>query len=109
MTDKHRSRRSFQVGEWVYFKIQPYRQVSVSVRPFNKLDARYFGPYHVEAKVCSVAYKFLMPANARIHHTFHVSQLKRCVEVPTILNHSYVFHLSIPYCLCRSLCLKGGW
>lgn len=49
-------------------------QVSVAVRPFIKLAAKYFGPYPVEAKIGAVTYRLLMPANVLIHPIFHVSQ-----------------------------------
>lgn len=44
LANKHRSDRSSKVGDWVYLKLQPYMQVSVATRPFNKLEAMYFGP-----------------------------------------------------------------
>jgi hypothetical protein len=30
--DKHRTERSFEVGTWVYVKLQPYVQTSVAAR-----------------------------------------------------------------------------
>ena len=30
MADKHKSERSFQIGDMVFLKLQPYRQTSVS-------------------------------------------------------------------------------
>ncbi|XP_070035185.1 uncharacterized protein [Nicotiana tomentosiformis] len=98
LTNKHRSYRSFEVGDWVYLKLQPYRQVSATSMPFNKLVAKYYGPYPIDAKVEVVAYKLLLPADVLIHHTFHVSQLKKYHEVHVVINHPPVFHLSSPYC-----------
>lgn len=43
--DKHRTDRSFSVGDQVYLKLQPYVQSSVATRSPNKLAFRYFGPY----------------------------------------------------------------
>nr|XP_009775422.1 PREDICTED: uncharacterized protein LOC104225346 [Nicotiana sylvestris] len=96
--NQHRSERSFEVGDWVYLKLQPYRQILVASRPFNKLAAKYYGPYPIAAKIGLVAYKLLMPADVLIHLTFHVSQLKKCHEVPTIINYPHILHLSSPFC-----------
>lgn len=55
--NKKRIERSFEVGDWVYHKLQPYRQTSVAVRKSLKLYVKYYGPYKVVAKVGTVTYK----------------------------------------------------
>lgn len=96
--DKHRTDRNFDVGDWVYLKVQPYVQSSLALRSSNKLSFRFFGPYQIVNKINDVAYKLLLPPTSTVHPVFHVSLLKKAVsptklvsaELPDVTDHLQV-------------------
>nr|GEU93910.1 hypothetical protein [Tanacetum cinerariifolium] len=48
-------------------------------REKGKLNPRYIGPFKVLAKIGDIAYRLELPQElGRVHHTFHVSNLKKC-------------------------------
>lgn len=74
--DRHRTERMFNVGEQVLLKVQPYAQSTVANRPCPKLAYKFFGPFPVEQRIGTMAYRITLPPDSRIHNVFHVSQLK---------------------------------
>jgi hypothetical protein len=75
--DKRHSERSFVPGDWVYLRLQPYKQKTLALRKCLKLSPRFYGPFQVVSKVGEVAYKLALPADSNIHSVFHVSCLKK--------------------------------
>lgn len=74
--DKHRSERSFAIGDFIFLKLQPYVQESLAPRAHQKLSFRYFGPYKVLSQVGSIAYELELPPSSTVQPVFHVSLLK---------------------------------
>ena len=74
--DKQRQERSFEVGDCIYLKLQPYRQRTLAYKGKWKLSPRYFGPFQVLQKVWIMSYKLDLPCEAKLHPVFHVSGLK---------------------------------
>lgn len=75
--DRKRSERTLEVGDMVYLKLQPYRHTTLSIHKCLKLHSKYYGPFRVLQKIGAVSYKLLLPDDCKLHHTFHVSQLKK--------------------------------
>jgi hypothetical protein len=81
--DIRRRPLQFQVGDFVYLQVSPTRGVQrFGVK--GKLAPRYVEPFDI-LEICGpVAYRLLLPPQlAAIHDIFHVSQLRKCVKVPT--------------------------
>ena len=79
--DQNRSERSFDVGDWVFLRLQPYKQMSLKqAKKDNKLSPKYCGPYKVLKNIGTVGYKLELPASSRVHPIFHVSCLKKVIS-----------------------------
>ncbi|GJY08114.1 putative reverse transcriptase domain-containing protein [Tanacetum coccineum] len=76
--DRKRKPMEFEVGDKVMLKVSLWKRV-VRFDKRGKLNPRYVGPFRVLAKVRKVAYRLELPQElSRVHHNFHVSNLKKC-------------------------------
>jgi hypothetical protein len=70
------------VGNFIYLKVSPMR----GTRRFKvkgKLAPRYVGPFQILDRKGEVAYQLeLLPQLSDVHDVFHISQLKKCLQVP---------------------------
>jgi hypothetical protein len=68
---------TFEVGDLVYLRLQPYMQAYIKRSGIEKLQSRFFGSYKVRRKVGAVAYELELPFGSKIHNVFNASCLKR--------------------------------
>jgi hypothetical protein len=78
IADQKRIPHKFAIGDLVFVKLRPYRQVSVAGKRIQKLSKRYYGPFKLIKAIGEVAFQLELPPSSRIHPVFHVSQLKPC-------------------------------
>nr|GEZ99780.1 reverse transcriptase domain-containing protein [Tanacetum cinerariifolium] len=78
--DVRRKPLEFQFDDRVMLKVSPWKGV-VRFGKQQKLNPRYIGPFKVLAKVGTVSYKLKLHEQlSRVHITFHVSSLKKCLS-----------------------------
>jgi hypothetical protein len=71
--DQHRSESGFDVGDWEFLRLQPYKHMSLKKsKKDNKLSPKLYGPYKVLQNIGTMAYKLELPASSRVHPVFHV-------------------------------------
>ena len=81
--NKRRKPLKFNVDDHVYQRVSPTRGVQrFGIK--GKLSPRYIGPYEIIDECGPVAYRLRLPSQLiAIHDVFHISQLKKCISVPT--------------------------
>ncbi|KAD2805328.1 hypothetical protein E3N88_38705 [Mikania micrantha] len=81
--DKRRRPIEFQVGDMVLLKVSPWKGL-IRFRKHGKLSPRYIGPFKILARVGEVVYRLELPDElSKIHPTFHVSYLRKCLTDET--------------------------
>nr|XP_043616059.1 uncharacterized protein LOC122587975 [Erigeron canadensis] len=77
--DVRRRPIEFMVGDRVMLKVSPWKGLLRFCKR-GKLSPRFIGPFRVLARVGKLAYQLELPEElSRIHSTFHVSQLRKCL------------------------------
>jgi hypothetical protein len=81
--DKRRKPLQFEVGDFVYLKVSPTKGVQrFGIKAM--LAPRYIGSFVIVETCGPMAYKLKLPPKmSAIHSVFHVSQLNKCVRLPT--------------------------
>jgi hypothetical protein len=79
---KQRRPLIFQVRDHVYLKVSSIKGVSrFGVK--GKLAPRYIGSFPVLERCGQVVYRLRLPESlSDVHDVFHVSQLKKCLQIP---------------------------
>ena len=80
-SDLHKTQRVVKAGDWVYLRLQPYKQESNAYRGSNKLFPQFFRTYKVLKRIGKMAYKLDLPAESTIHPMFHMSCLNHNISI----------------------------
>lgn len=76
--DAHRRDVEFEVGDIVLLKLAPQIWKKISSKAVHRgLIPQFDGPFEVVKEVGKVAYRLKLLDRLKIHHTFHVSFLKK--------------------------------
>jgi hypothetical protein len=80
--DSKRRPVTFNVGDFVYLRVTPLKGMQC-FHVKGKLSPRYIGPFKILVRRGEMSYKLELPAElSEFHDVFHVSQLRKCLQVP---------------------------
>ena len=78
--DRGRVPSQFKVGDMVLVYKDFLLTPEARLQPSRKLRPRWFGPYRVQAKISSNAYRLELPRTIRCHPVFNITALRRYEE-----------------------------
>jgi len=107
--DSKRDDVTFVVGQWVYVKLRPGRQTSITGSIHPKLSKRFFGPFQILERVEAVAYRLLLPPRSQIHPVFHCSLLRPHHGPPPTTTYEWSLQVHDNQPLRRPLCFLASW
>ncbi|KAL6526777.1 Delta-1-pyrroline-5-carboxylate synthase [Orobanche gracilis] len=84
--DSHHRALEFQLGDWVWLKLQPYRHLSVARKHFSKLSPEFYGPFMVTQRVGQVAYRIKLPEGSRVHDVYGPATTQRWANLACSLS-----------------------
>jgi hypothetical protein len=80
--DPKRRPVTFNVGDFVYLRVTPLKGMQ-RFHVKGKLVPRYIGPFKILDRKGAMSYKIELPPKlSEFHDVFHVSQLRKCIQVP---------------------------
>jgi hypothetical protein len=59
--EANKPERTFQVGDLVYLKMQPYWETTLGLQNALKLTSKWYGPFIILQKIGTVAYHLQLP------------------------------------------------
>src|SRR3954468_17759412 len=81
-SDLKRRELTFQPGDFVYLRVTPLKGMQ-RFHVHGKLAPRFIGPFKVLSRRGEVSYQLELPSElAEFHDVFHVSLLRKCLQVP---------------------------
>jgi hypothetical protein len=80
--DPKRRPVTFNVGDFVYLRVTPLKGMQC-FHVKGKLAPRYIRPFKILDRKGAMSYKLELPPKlSEFHDVFHVSQLRKCLQVP---------------------------
>jgi hypothetical protein len=80
-TNPKRRDVTFNTGDFAYLRVTPLKGMQ-RVHVKGKLAPRYIGPFKILGRRGEVSYQLELPPElSECHDVFHVSQLRRCLQV----------------------------
>lgn len=76
----------FEVIDWVFLQLQPFRQLSLHLKPTHKLSKCFVGPFQIMAKIGPAAYRLTLPPTTQPMSFFTSPSLNTILAIPICSN-----------------------